>query len=98
MALSIVSPELIHVVKTECHNDTCQALSLTGFILQFAFGIEAATCGTVQSYHSETNCGFPRASTTVVVLASNYKTDSNAYNLLPGTSHLLQYLFIGDLQ
>lgn len=95
----MVSPEFIRIVKTECRNYTCQALSLSGLILQFAFGAEAASCcGTVQSYYSETTCGCPIASTTVVVLTSNYTKVSNAYNLPSGTSLLLRSLFIGDLQ
>lgn len=96
----MVSHELILTVKIKCHNYTCQALSLSGLIIQIAFGVEAdSSCGTVQPYHSGTKCGCLIAPVAVSVLATNYKEDSNAHNYSSGTRvFYYRSLFIGELQ
>jgi len=95
----MVNHELILTVKTECHNYICHALPLSWLILQIAFGAEAANCGTVQPYHSGTKCGCPFPPVAVLVLASDYKENSNAHNRSSGTSiFYYRSLFTEDLQ
>lgn len=78
-----MSHELIPTDKTECYSCTWQGLSLAGLVV---FGVEADSCCGIQLYHSGTKCACPTAPMAVLVLASNYKEDSNAHNHSSGTS------------